>query len=172
MNGILDLRFWRSLYTLLFSVVVIILSKLSIEQDLSRKLHILEQEDLTTWLKHKSGEKLAYTFWALIGYFTYRKTCCFYFVMQAVHFMQHSFWLKFRMVSRNLVYFRFLWERVSRFFNFHVTKFFWQILKYFLDFKTKKNFSYTWDLFRIRNKNVNKFFVKISVGRDALWGVT
>ena len=26
-----------------------------------------------------------------------------------------------------------------------------------------KNFSYTWDLFRIRNKNVNKFFVKISV---------
>ena len=52
------------------------------------------------------------------------------------------------MVSRNLVYFCFLCERVSRFFDSHVIDFFWQILKYFLDFKTKKN----------------KFFVKISVG--------
>ena len=56
---------------------------------------------------------------------------------------QHSFLLKFRI---------------------------WQILKYFLDFKTKKNFSYTWEHSGARNKNVNKFFVKISVGMDALWG--
>ena len=76
---------------------------------------------------------------------------------------QHSLWLIFRMVSRNLGYFRFLCERVSRFFVCHVIKFFWQILKYFLDFKTKKNFSYTWEHSGARNKNVNKFFVKICV---------
>ena len=39
-------------------------------------------------------------------------------------------------------------------------KFFWQILKYFLDFKTKKKFSCTWELFRIRNRNVNKSLSK------------
>ena len=76
---------------------------------------------------------------------------------------QHSLWRRFQMVPRNLVYFCFLYERVPRFYDCHVIKFFWQILKYFLDFKTNKNFSYTWDLFRIRNKNVNNYFVKIYV---------
>ena len=36
----------------------------------------------------------------------------------------------------------------------------WQILRYFLDFKTNKNFSY---IFRIRKKDVKKYFIKISV---------
>ena len=47
------------------------------------------------------------------------------------------------------------------FMTVKLSKFFWQISKYFLDFITNKNFSCTWDLFRKRNKNVNKYFVKI-----------
>ena len=69
------------------------------------------------------------------------------------------------MVSRNFVYFYFLYERVTRFYDRNVI-IFWQILKYFLHFKTNNNFSYTWDLYRIRNKNINKYFFKISVGSN------
>ena len=41
-------------------------------------------------------------------------------------------------------------------------KFFWKILKYFLDFKTKK-FFYTWEHSDAINQNVNKFVIRISV---------
>ena len=40
---------------------------------------------------------------------------------------------------------------------------FWQISKYFLDFKTKKNFFYTWEQSDTINQKLNKFVVKISV---------
>ena len=57
------------------------------------------------------------------------------------------------------LYFYFLYERAPRFYDYHVIKFFWQILKHFLDFETKKNFSYTWEHSGARNKNVNKFLL-------------
>ena len=41
--------------------------------------------------------------------------------------------------------------------------FFWQILKCFLGFKPKENFSYAWEHSGTKYENVNKFFVKISV---------
>ena len=72
--------------------------------------------------------------------------------------------LNFEWFHETLYIFFFLYGSAPRFYDCHVIKIFWQILKYFLNFKTKKMFSYTWELFRIRNKNVNKFFVKISVG--------
>ena len=42
----------------------------------------------------------------------------------------------------------------------HFIKFFWKILKYFLDFKTKKNFFCTWEHSDPRNQNVNKISSK------------
>ena len=69
------------------------------------------------------------------------------------HFVKRK-WLKFWMVSRNLSY-------TNEFPDCHLIKF-WQTLKHFLDFKSKKNFFYTWEHSSTRNQNVNKFFVKIS----------
>ena len=71
---------------------------------------------------------------------------------------QHLVWLKFRMVSRNLVHFRFLCKRVSRFFDFHVINFFLANFKIFSRFQTKKNFSHTWEHSGAKNMNVNIFF--------------
>ena len=69
------------------------------------------------------------------------------------------------MVSRNIVYifFLYIYERAPRFYDCHSIKKFWQILKYFLDFKTKKNLFFTREHSDARNQNVNKFVVRISV---------
>ena len=52
---------------------------------------------------------------------------------------EHSFLFNFKTVSQSLVYFCFLYKRAPRLSHYH---FFWQILKYFLEFKTNKKFTY------------------------------
>ena len=54
--------------------------------------------------------------------------------------------LDYKWFHETLYIFGFLYKRVPRFYECHVFKFFWQIFIYFLDFKTIKNFSYTWEI--------------------------
>ena len=106
-----------------------------------------------------SGVRFLYFRWS------YQKTCCQIFSGMNIFCLMRGHSLKriFRLVSYTKEFTDFM--TVTKFDNVTLSR--QQILANFkLIFeisKKSKNFSLTWDLFHKRNKNLNKYFVKISI---------